>query len=70
MSSDENPNVIKVIRLSDGLVMDFKMLMKNPSTTNQRYWGTVPVGQIDVVWLNSYRQNQQNPTQNQTNFVS
>ena len=31
MSNEENPNLIKVIRLSDGLIMDFKLLMKHPN---------------------------------------
>lgn len=42
---------IKVIRLKDGLVMDFKMLMKFPNTRVQNYWGTTPVGQIDQEYV-------------------
>lgn len=51
MSNEENPNLIKVIRLSDGLIMDFKLLMKHPNIPNQRYWGTTPVGQIDQEYI-------------------
>jgi len=41
---------MKVIR-EDGLVMDFKMLMKSPGCRVHNYWGTTPVGQIDHEWV-------------------
>lgn len=67
---NENRDALKVIRLSDGLVMDFKMLLKAPNTPNQRYWGPVQVGQIDHAWINTQTQNKTNSTANQVNLVS
>lgn len=48
-------NAMLVIRISDGLVMDFKMLMKSGNCQTQNYWGTKKAGEIDQEFVNSQR---------------
>jgi len=62
---------MKTIRISDGLVMNFKMLLSNQGNV-VNYYGPKNPGEFDTEWLKVFNSLQSSPAINRsgTNLVS